>query len=80
MARFALKYRTYNFVNKDPVIDKVRTVLQDEGLYAKKKRGMLHDLTGVSLSTFDGWFEGDTGDPRHTTIMSAIGTLNESAS
>lgn len=33
MARgFVMKYRCYNFVNKNPVIDKMRTLLQDEGL------------------------------------------------
>lgn len=76
MARFILKYRCYNFTNKNPVIDKVRTVLQDEGMYAKKKRNLLHQLSGVSTSTFDGWFEGDTRNPTHATIaatMAAIG-------
>ncbi|MBO4221930.1 hypothetical protein [Bradyrhizobium neotropicale] len=75
MSRFILKYRTYNFVNKNPVIDKARTILQDEGLYAKSKRRMLHELTGVSVSTFDGWFEGDTRDPRHMTIMATMSAL-----
>lgn len=76
MARFILKYRTYNYVNKNPVIDKVRTVLQDEGMYAKKKRRLIHELSGVGIGTMEGWFEGDTRNPRHETIaavMSAIG-------
>lgn len=75
MARFQTQYRTYNWVKKNPVIDKVRTILQDEDLYAKKKRAMLHRLTGVSVSTYDGWFEGDTRDPKHTTIAATITAL-----
>lgn len=77
MARgFIQKYRCYNFVNKNPVIDKVKTVLQDEGMFSKKKRALLHQLSGVSVSTYDGWFEGETKNPQHVTIaatMAAIG-------
>lgn len=75
MARFILGYRCYNFTNKNPVIDKVRTVLQDEGLYSKKKRSLLHQLTGVSVSTYDGWFEGDTRSPRHETVGATLAAL-----
>jgi hypothetical protein len=75
MARFILRYRTYNYINKNPVIDKVRTLLQDEGMFAKKKRSMLHQLTGVSTSTYDGWFEGDTKNPQHATIAATVSAL-----
>ncbi len=75
MARFILRYRGYNYTQKNPVIDKVRTLLQEEGLYSKKKRNLLHQLTGVAVATYDGWFEGDTIDPRHTTIAATIGAL-----
>jgi hypothetical protein len=75
MARFITGYRTYNWTKKNPVIGKVQTILQDEGLYAKKKRSMLHQLTGVAVSTYDGWFDGDTKDPKHTTIAATITAL-----
>jgi len=76
MARgFIMKYRCYNYVNKNPVIDKVRTVLQDEGVYSKKKRGMLHALSGVSVSTYDGWFEGNTKNPQHATIAATLASI-----
>ncbi len=75
MARFIMSYRTYNWKTKNPVIDKMRTVLQDEGMFAKNKRKMLHELSGVALSTFDGWFEGDTKDPKHATIMATMSAL-----
>lgn len=75
MARFIMSYRTYNWREKNPVIDKVRTILQDEGMYAKNKRSMLHSLTGVAVTTYDGWFEGETKDPKHTTIMATLSAL-----
>jgi hypothetical protein len=76
MARgFITAYRCYNYTNKNPVIDKVRTVLQDEGMYAKKQRHILHQLSGVNVSTFEGWFEGDTKNPRHETIMATLAAL-----
>jgi hypothetical protein len=75
MARFIMSYRTYNWREKNPVIDKVRTILQDEGMYAKNKRSMLSALTGCSTSTYDGWFEGETRDPRHTTVMATLSAL-----
>lgn len=76
MARgFTTTYRTYNWTRKNPVIDKVRTILQDEGLYSKKKRNMLHQLSGVAVATYDGWFDGDTKDPKHTTIAATITAL-----
>lgn len=75
MARFVMSYRCYNWKTKNPVIDKMRTVLQDEGLFAKNKRKILHELSGVSLSTFDGWFEGETKDPKHATIMATMSAL-----
>ncbi|WP_225116088.1 hypothetical protein [Bradyrhizobium sp. BRP22] len=75
MARFIMSYRTYNWKNKNPIIDKVRTILQDEGLYAKNKRKLLHELSGVAVATYEGWFEGDTKDPKHTTIMATLTAL-----
>lgn len=75
MARFIMRYRGYNYINKNPVIDKVKTILQDEGLYSKKQRSTLHKLTGVAVGTFDGWFEGDTRNPQHGTIMATLGGI-----
>jgi hypothetical protein len=68
-------YRFYNFVKKDPVIDKLRTLLQDEGFYNKKARKRLSLLTGVSVSTYDNMFEGDTRMPRHTTVGGTVAAL-----
>ena len=74
MARGFLRvYRTYNYVDKNPVIDKVRTLVQDEGLI--RKLGVVHELSGVSTSTLDNWFNGTTRSPQHATIAAVITSL-----
>lgn len=64
-------YRTYRFIDKDPVIDEMRTLLQDEGLI--KKLDLVHQLSGVSTSTLENWFNGDTVSPQNRTV-SAVAT------
>jgi hypothetical protein len=59
-------YRTYNFIDKDPIIDRLRTVLQDEGL--EKKRHIVSRLSGVAPATLANWFEGATKRPQHATL------------
>src|ERR1700759_5801634 len=74
MARGFLRlYRTYNYVDKNPVIDKVRTLVQDEGLI--KKLAIVHEISGVSTSTLDNWFNGTTRSPQHATIAAVITSL-----
>src|SRR5512141_1391354 len=72
MAGFT-SYRTYNFIDKDPVIDQMRTLLKDEGLM--KKLELVHELSGVSTSTLKNWFEGDTKAPQYRTIAAVITAL-----
>lgn len=74
MARgFVRVYRTYNYIDKNPVIDKVRTLVQDEGLI--KKLGVVHEISGVSTSTLDNWFNGTTRSPQHATVAAVITSL-----
>lgn len=74
MARgFIRVYRTYNYIDKNPVIDKVRTLIQDEGLI--KKLAVVHEISGVSTSTLDNWFNGTTRSPQHATIAAVITSL-----
>lgn len=74
MARgFLRTYRTYSYIDKNPVIDKVRTLVQDEGLI--KKLGIVHEISGVSTSTLDNWFNGKTRSPQHATIAAVITSL-----
>jgi hypothetical protein len=74
MARGFLRvYRTYSYIDKNPVIDKVRTLVQDEGLFKELK--IVHELSGVSTSTLDNWFNGTTRSPQHATIAAVITSL-----
>ncbi|TYL87459.1 hypothetical protein [Bradyrhizobium cytisi] len=74
MARgFVRVYRTYNYIDKNPVIDKVRTLVRDEGLIKNLKA--VHEISGVSTSTLDNWFNGTTRSPQHATIAAVITSL-----
>jgi hypothetical protein len=64
-------YRSYVFKDKDPAIDKIRTVIADEGV----NETQLHILSGVSTTTFANWFRGDTKRPQHATLAAAASAL-----
>ena len=66
-------YRTYNYIDKDPIIDKVRTLVQDEGLIKKLK--IVHEISGVATATLDSWFNGTTRKPQHVTIAAVVTSL-----
>ena len=71
--KFHRQYRTYRYRDKNPVIDKIRTIVQDEGLF--KKLEVLHQLSGVSRTTLDNWFHGETKNPQHHTIAAVVTSL-----
>ncbi|KRQ99315.1 hypothetical protein [Bradyrhizobium valentinum] len=66
-------YRTYRFIDKDPVIDKIRTVVQDEGLI--KRLAIVHELSGVATTTLNNWFNGHTKKPQNPTIEAVLTSL-----
>ena len=64
-------YRSYNFIDKDPVIDRVRTIVQREGLKYKD----IERLSTVKAQTLTSWFEGDTKRPQYAAIAAVTGAL-----
>ncbi len=64
-------YRTYRWIDKDPVIDAVRTVVQDE----KLKSGAVHEISGVATATLDNWFNGHTRKPQNVTVTAVTSAL-----
>lgn len=62
--------RAYNFgaKEKDPIIDRIRTIFDDEGIsiYDSHKSG------GPSVAAMHNWFEGDTRRPQYATICAAL--------
>jgi transcriptional regulator with XRE-family HTH domain len=68
-------YRSYNFVSKDPVIDRIRTIVQREHVDNKD----VSKISGVSVTTLHGWFDGKTRRPQYATIAAVITSLGYSA-
>lgn len=66
-------YRTYQFKDKDPVIDRLRDILDESGLTDKHKT--LHEISGVSQSTLHNWFKGATKRPQYATIAAVSSSL-----
>jgi hypothetical protein len=72
-------YRTYRFVNKDPMIDKLRTALQREFPRAGRQGEIDYKAvslkSGVNRSTYRGWFEKDVRRPQGATIIATARTM-----
>lgn len=69
-------YKSYNFKDKDPIIDRTRTVMQDHGATYKQ----LADDSGLAPSTIYNIFDGPTRFPRHATIAALLGAMGYSFS
>lgn len=61
-------YKTYMFRDKDPVIDAVRTVVED----SKKPWSQISEESGVSRQTMRNWFLGDTRRPQFATVAAVV--------
>jgi DNA-binding phage protein len=69
--RTMVTYRSYSFLTKDPIIDQVRTIVQDEGeTYVK-----IHEMSGVATTTLYNWFNGETRRPQFASIMAVVRAL-----
>jgi len=69
-----LKYKSYSFVEKDPVIDALRTAVSA----SKKKYSTIHQDSGVSVSTIHNWFHGRTRRPQFATVAAVTRALGKS--
>jgi transcriptional regulator with XRE-family HTH domain len=61
-------YRSYSFKTKDPVIDRLRTAVQDSKLSYRD----IHESEGISVSTLSNWFGGKTRRPQFCTVMAVF--------
>lgn len=73
-------YKSYNFVDKDPVIDYCRTKVFTES--ADKQYGggpakVARD-SGVSPATLYNWFKGKTKRPQFSTVAAVLLACGES--
>lgn len=63
-------YKTYRFIDKDPMIDKLRTVVKEKFQNHKGEihYGLASERSGVSDGTLRNWFEGGTKRPQFATM------------
>jgi hypothetical protein len=64
-------YRTYRFLDKDPIIDAIRTCVQDEKLTYHK----VGQISGVADATLSNWFDGETRKPNNCTVTAVSSAL-----
>jgi len=64
-------YRSYNFIDKDPVLSAVQTLVEDSGESYQK----IHEISDVSTSTLHNWFWCQTKRPQHATICAVVYAL-----
>ena len=65
-------YKAYNFRTKDPVIDELRTLMQDEfGSVKHKALAEVHDEGGPATTTMRNWFHGKTRRPTSAAVEAA---------
>lgn len=62
-----IKYSTYLFTDKDPVVDVLRTMKRDAEFTDKE----IADRSGVSIGTVKKWFGGNTKRPQFATVAAA---------
>lgn len=63
-------YKSYMFKDKDPVIDRLRTLFQDNGITNES----VQEAGGPKAATLRAWFEGKTLRPQHATLNAALRT------
>lgn len=64
-------YKSYSFTDKDPIIDRLRTIIRDE----KIEHSDLADQSGVSLQTLYNWFHGETKRPQFATVAAVVRSM-----
>jgi len=64
-------YKSYSFEEKDPIIDRARTAMQDSGWSYSR----LSEESGVSDHCMREWFEGKTRRPQFATVAAFFGAL-----
>jgi hypothetical protein len=68
-------YKSYSFRTKDPVIDELRTMFQDAGLYDGKGFKTVHERGAATPGTYHKWFKGQTRRPSHPAVMATAHAL-----
>lgn len=67
--------KDYRHIDKDPIIDLVRTEAQRGGNLSNEQLERIANDSGVSFYTLKNWFFGDTRRPHHLTIRFVLEAL-----
>lgn len=68
-------YKSYLFVEKDPIIDALRTAVSESHM----KYSELRNESGVSTTTLRNWFHGATRRPMFSTVSAVTRAMGKSA-
>jgi hypothetical protein len=66
-------YKSYNFVDKDPMIDEIRTIVEQSGASYK----WINAESSVSTQTIAKWFDGSTRRPQAATMNAVLRALGK---
>lgn len=76
MPELKMGYTSYNFIDKDPMIDALRGLAEQRGFvnaHGKFAYGKISEASGgVGTGTLYGWFEGVTVRPQQATMAAAM--------
>lgn len=64
-------YKSYSFIDKDPIIDEVRDMVQASGANYK----WIEEHSGVTSQTLYQWFNGKTRKPQAATLNAVARAL-----
>jgi transcriptional regulator with XRE-family HTH domain len=64
-------YKSYSFIDKDPIIDYIRTIIQDGDLSMKE----ITESSGVSQNTIHNWLYGATKRPQAASLNAVLRVL-----
>jgi transcriptional regulator with XRE-family HTH domain len=64
-------YKSYSFVDKDPMIDYIRTIIHESGETLTK----ISEDSGVNAQTISKWLYGETKQPRAASINAVLRAL-----
>lgn len=64
-------YKSYNFLDKDPIIDFIRTIVEESRIPIKE----IEERSGVTAATLYNWFYGKTKRPQAATINAVLRCL-----
>lgn len=64
-------YKSYSFIDKDPIIDRIHTMIDTQHLTYKK----VAEESGISAGTLYQWIGGTTRRPQFCTVVAVIRAL-----